>query len=549
MIRKKKNYFIGEELLRKKMITLEQVDHALSVQKETGEFLGQILVRFGYISESKLVELLADQFDLRLVNPAQLDIPKDVIKRVPPKVAQHYEIFPIGFERNKLVLALNEPPDFDVLQELSAILGTEIQVVLAEREKVAEAMQKHYGLGASIVESLARERRASQLQQGTAQTEAATAESIEATIGESSIRELVNQLLIDAQKKRASDIHIEPFADRLSVRYRIDGILQEASVPGQIREFHASIISRIKIMANLDISERRLPQDGRIKIRVQGEELDLRVSILPTAFGESLVIRILSPARLLKLDNLGFDPECLNHLRQVLKKPYGVILLTGPTGSGKTTTLYAALSELNDVGRKIITVEDPVEYQLDGIIQMQVHPKIDLTFAIGLRHMLRHDPDVLMVGEIRDAETAEIAIRSSLTGHLVFSTLHTNDSVGALTRLIDLGMQPYLVASSLECVIAQRLVRLLCPHCKAQKDDEYVAVGCGECNQTGYYGRTVIHEFMVIDDEIKNMLGDGATAMDIREAATRKGMRPLRESGLAKVKAGLTSRDEVMRVS
>lgn len=549
MIRKKKSYFIGEELLRKNLVTLEQITHALSVQKETGEFLGQILVRFGYINESKLIELLADQFELRIVDPTKIDIPKDVIKRVPPKVAQHYEVFPIGFEKNKLILAVNQPPDFDVIQELSAILGSEIQVVLSERAKIAEAMQKHYGLGASIVESLAREKRALKAEREVSATNIGGTEEIETTVGEASVRELVNQLLIDAQKKRASDIHIEPFADRLSVRYRIDGILQEASVPDQIREFHSSIISRIKIMANLDISERRLPQDGRIKIRVQGDNLDLRVSILPTAFGESLVIRILSPARLLKLDNLGFDSDCLVHLRNVLKKPYGVILLTGPTGSGKTTTLYAALSELNDVGRKIITVEDPIEYQLDGIIQMQVHPKIDLTFAVGLRHMLRHDPDVMMVGEIRDAETAEIAIRSSLTGHLVFSTLHTNDAVGAITRLIDLGMQPYLVASSLECIIAQRLVRLLCDNCKVKKGDEFVAVGCDQCNQTGYYGRTVIYEFLVMDDELKRLISEQPSAIGIREAAIHKGMKLLRECGMEKVKAGLTTRDEVMRVS
>ncbi|OGW82001.1 MAG: hypothetical protein A3G33_04445 [Omnitrophica bacterium RIFCSPLOWO2_12_FULL_44_17] len=547
MIRKKKTYFIGEELIRKNLVTLEQIGQALEVQEQTGEFLGRILVRFGFIPESKLIEVLADQFELRLVRPDEMEISKEVLQRVPPKVAHHYHIFPVEIKGNHLLIAMNEPPEFDVIQELNAILGIEIQVLLAERSRIDEAIQKHYGIGASIVDQLTKTKK----KQSKAQVEAqmGSTEEMEATAGESSVRELVNQLLMDAQKKRASDIHIEPFSDRLSVRYRIDGILQEAKVPDEIRQFHSSIISRIKIMANLDISERRLPQDGRIKISIQNEELDLRVSLLPTAYGESLVIRILSPARLLRLDGIGLAQDYLARFRQILQKPYGVILLTGPTGSGKTTTLYGALSSLNDVGRKIITVEDPVEYQLDGIIQMQVHPKIDLTFSIGLRHMLRHDPDVLMVGEIRDAETAEIAIRSSLTGHLVFSTLHTNDAVGAIARLLDLGMQPYLVSSSLECVIAQRLVRLICEKCKTKKDGEYIGQGCEQCNDTGFYGRTAIHEFLVLDDELRDMVARGMSALEIREASVKKGMRLLKDDGLSKVRAGLTTTAEVLRVT
>jgi len=302
-------------------------------------------------------------------------------------------------------------------------------------------------------------------------------------------------------------------------------------------------------MANLDISERRLPQDGRIKIRIQNEELDLRISLLPTAFGESLVVRLLSPTRLLNLEHVGLNASDLARLREILTKPSGIILLTGPTGSGKTTTLYACLSELNDVGRKIITVEDPIEYQLGGIVQMQVHPKIGLTFARGLRHMLRHDPDVMMVGEVRDAETAEIAIRSSLTGHLVFSTLHTNDAVGAVARLIDLGMQAYLVSSSLECVIAQRLVRLLCNECKKREGEEFVSVGCDHCSGTGYFGRTAISEFFILDQEIRDLIAQKAGALDLREIAIRKGLRLLKEDGFAKVRAGLTTRKEVLRVT
>ena len=547
MIKKQKNYMLGEALIRNGMITLEQLDQMLEVQKQTGEFLGQLLLRFGYLSETALIEILADQFELPLVDPEKMAIPKPVLERVPSKVAQHYHIFPIKIADGNLVLAMNEPPDFDLIQELSAILGMGIQVALAGRIEIEEAIRKHYGIGASIVERLAQ----SQKEVGTPVSGSirAAAEEMEASVGESSVRELVNQLLVDAQKKRASDIHIEPFPDRLSVRYRIDGILQEAKVPEAIKQFHASIISRIKIMANLDISERRLPQDGRIKIRIQGEELDLRISLLPTSFGESLVIRLLSPARLLKLDHIGLSDEYLSKLKQILAKPSGIVLLTGPTGSGKTTTLYACLSALNDVGRKIITVEDPVEYQLVGIIQMQVHPKIGLTFARGLRHMLRHDPDVMMVGEIRDSETSEIAIRSSMTGHLVFSTLHTNDATAAIARLIDLGMQSYLVASSLECIIAQRLVRLLCSKCKKKSGNEYMPVGCDQCGGSGFFGRTAIHEFFVLDEEIKNFISKKTSILELRELAVKKGMKLLRDDGLAKAKAGLTTDKEVLRVT
>jgi type II secretory ATPase GspE/PulE/Tfp pilus assembly ATPase PilB-like protein len=302
-------------------------------------------------------------------------------------------------------------------------------------------------------------------------------------------------------------------------------------------------------MAHLDISEQRLPQDGRIKIRVEEGELDLRISLLPTSYGESLVIRLLSSTELLKLEKIGLSELYLKQLREILKKPSGVILLTGPTGSGKTTTLYSCLSELNNIGRKIITIEDPVEYQLEGIIQMQVQPKIDFTFARGLRHMLRHDPNVMMVGEIRDPETAEIAIRSSMTGHLVFSTLHTNDAPSAIARLMDLGSAPYLVALCLECVIAQRLVRLLCSKCKKKQGSSYLPQGCDHCSNTGFYGRTAIHEFLLLDTEVKNLVANRAPASELREAATKKGMRPLKEDGLAKARAGLTTEEEVLRVA
>ncbi len=545
MIRKKKNYMLGEELIRRGLATLEQLDHAIQIQKKTGEFLGQILVRFGYLSETKLVEVLADQFELPMVDPAKAVIHKNILDRVPPKVAQHYHVFPVQMVDKNLIIAIDEPPDFDELQELQAILGTDIRLALAERHKIEEAIRKHYGVGASIVEKLTQAKKdGDDVVKKTSEVE-----QTESTAGEGSIRELVNQLMIDAKKKRASDIHIEPFPDQLRVRYRVDGILEEAKMPDEIVRFHSSIISRIKIMAHLDISEHRLPQDGRIKIKVQNEELDLRVSLLPTEFGESLVIRILSPTKLLSLEKIGLSDSHLKQLKEVIVKPYGIILLTGPTGSGKTTTLYACLTGLNTIGRKIVTVEDPVEYQLNGIIQMQVHPKIGLTFARGLRHMLRHDPDVMMVGEIRDAETAEIAVRSSMTGHLVFSTLHTNDAISAVIRLADLGIPPYLVGSSLECVIAQRLVRMICPTCKKKEGNAFKGAGCDKCEGTGYYGRNAIHEILVLDEELKTLVSQRISASDLREAAIKKGMHNLREDGLEKVRKGLTTEAEVLRVT
>ncbi|OGX06768.1 MAG: hypothetical protein A3G87_04285 [Omnitrophica bacterium RIFCSPLOWO2_12_FULL_50_11] len=548
MITKKKNFLIGEELVRRRVLIANELDRALQAQKETGEFLGKILIRSGSLREDQLLQILGDQFGLAFMDLSEASVPKPVLERVPPKAAQHYHVFPIAFKSGTLTLAVGEPSDFDLIQELRTILGAEVEIVLAERTKIDEAIQRHYGIGASIVERLSKSqglepRTAADLVMPTVTHE------LEEVAGEASVREFVNQLLVDALKKRASDIHLEPFSDRLRVRYRIDGVIEEVKLPEGIKRFHASMISRIKIMANLDISERRLPQDGRIKIRMKNEDLDLRISILPTAFGEALVIRLLSPARLLELERIGLSESNRYELRQILARPSGVILLTGPTGSGKTTTLYACLSELNDGSRKIITVEDPIEYQLDGIIQMQVHPKIGLSFASGLRHMLRHDPDVLMVGEIRDPETAEIAIRSSLTGHLVFSTLHTNDASGAVARLLDLGIEPYLAASSLECVIAQRLVRLICDECKKKVGDRCLGSGCSKCNGTGFYGRTAISEFLLLDEDLKNLVSRRVSSSEFRASAIQKGMAALRQDGLAKVRDGLTTECEVLRVT
>jgi len=561
-VMKRKNYFLGEELIRRGGATLEQVDRALSLQTETKESLGSIMVRLGFISEHALLEVLSDQLNLSYIDPMTAPIEKEALNRVPAKVAQHYHIFPIKVQNQGLLVVSNDPLRHELLEELRAILSTDIQFALAERRKIDQAIQRYYGTGASVLEDLVRDDlRKTKPKAGVSELQS-DVEDVGGSQAEGTVRNLVNQLLFDGQKKRASDIHIEPFADHLSIRYRIDGALVDANVPETIQKFHANIISRIKIMANLDVSEKRLPQDGRIKIKMEKDELDLRVSILPTTFGESIVIRILTPARLVGLDQIGFSSQHLIEIRKVLQKNAGIFLLTGPTGSGKTTTLYACLKELNEAGKKIITIEDPIEYQISGVVQMQIHPKIGLTFASGLRHMLRHDPDVLMVGETRDLETAEISIRSALTGHLVFSTLHTNDAPGAVARLMDMGIEAYLVASSLEGVIAQRLVRQICKNCK-QIDDKvptaipsgislsgitcYRGRGCEQCGGTGYYGRIAIHEVLVIDDYLRDCISRNMTLVQFRDEAVKRGMKRLAQDGIEKVKQGITTVSEVIQ--
>lgn len=395
-----------------------------------------------------------------------------------------------------------------------------------------------------------------------------TIDHIDETDSDASISKFLNQILFEAYQDRATDIHIEPFEDELQIRYRVDGVLMDAKVPSNIKHFKDSINSRIKILSNLNIAEKRMPQDGRFKVRVQGVDIDLRVSFLPTPFGESVVLRVLNSSSLYSFDQLGLNEKERAYLENLIVKPHGIIFLTGPTGSGKTTTLYSCLSRVNTEEKKIITIEDPIEYQLKGITQIQINPKVGLTFAHGLRSMLRHDPDIMMIGEVRDIETAEIAIQVALTGHLIFSTLHTNDAAGGVARLIDMGVEPYLITSTVECFIAQRLIRLCCPKCKKAsamtpeviKDFEgdvevdqsltiYQAEGCEACNFTGYSGREGIYEFLLMTDSIRELIMQRATANQIKDKAMSEGMRTLRQSGWEKVKAGLTTPQEVIRVT
>jgi len=525
------------------------------------------LVKLGFSSEQKIFTVLSRHLGIPYVRIKDKDISLAVIRRVPPKFATHYKIIPLEFNANVLTIAMADPLNVRILDDIKLLLNLEIKEVLSSEFEIIEAIGKYYGVGAETLEQIVSDNSPEQnLSLAKEETQ-----DLETLAEGASIVKFVNQILSEAIKSRATDVHFEPFQDELRTRFRIDGLLYNINIPESIRYFHAVIVSRIKVMAHLNISERRLPQDGRIKIKIEENELDLRVSILPTAFGESVHIRILSPEFFLDLDNIGLSPEEANVIEQVIKKPHGIIFVTGPTGSGKSTSLYACLARINSPAIKIITIEDPIEYQMKGISQIQVIPKIGLDFGAGLRHMLRHDPDVMMIGEVRDYETAEISIRAALTGHLVFSTLHTNDAAGAVTRLLDMGIEPFLVSSSLECLIAQRLVRLICPKCKTpikasgeilaqiKKDlagrladkalQLYEGKGCQDCRFTGYWGRTGIHEILTVTPAIRELILNHASSQQIKQKAISQGMRTLRQNGLQKVLLGLTTYNEVIRVT
>ncbi len=488
----------------------------------------------------------------------------DVLRElIPATVACRYKVVPLGTRGDHLLIALDDPEDVARIDEVRWLLRREVIPYRAKAEAIEEALRLIYGLGAEAVGTML----AGGEQEKYLDLDSSLTSDLEADSEEASIVRFVNELLIQSFRERATDIHIEPFEHQLRIRYRVDGVLHEFPVPESIRHLHPAIVSRIKIMANLNIAEQRLPQDGRIKVRTRQRELDLRISILPTPFGESVNLRILNSNQVtLGLEHLGLLPRDLAIIEKLLRKPHGIILVTGPTGSGKTTTLYSCLNRLNDNVRKIITVEDPIEYQLPGITQVQVNPKIGLTFAQGLRSMLRHDPDVMLVGEIRDQETAEVTIQVAMTGHLVFSTLHTNDAPSAVARLINMGIEPYLIAASVECIIAQRLVRVICPYCKTVMPPEdgrrelvsrylgkqlplYHGEGCDQCKHTGYYGRTAIYEFMVVDDDIRDHIVRKTPANQLRRIALEKGMVGLRQDGMEKIAMGITTVEEVLRVT
>jgi len=560
----KSHPLFGQMLLERQIITAEQLSSALEEQKKTSLALGVTLIRMGVVSdEHVLLPVLAEKHNIGFVFLKNIPVSMDVLARVPPKVANHYKVFPVKYEDRVLHVALSGSNAWDVavLDDLAMLTKARVCPLLATEKDILDAIHEYYGVGAETIEKMMTDNSPSAISK-------TVIEEIDEQGAEASISLFLNQVMYAAYKDHATDIHIEPFDEQLRIRYRIDGVLYDAKAPVNIRFFRDILISRIKILANLNIAEKRLPQDGRFKVNVNDQRLDLRVSFLPTPHGESAVIRILNSARLYSFDELGFTGEEREAIDKLLSKEHGTIFVTGPTGSGKTTTLYSCLVALNKDDTKIITVEDPVEYQLGGVIQVQVHADIGLQFSTVLRSMLRNDPDVLMVGEVRDMETAQIAIQAALTGHLVLSTLHTNDAASGITRLMDMGIEPYLIASAVECFIAQRLVRMVCVQCrkpvavtalmikdfgldpKAVSDvTVYESTGCSVCRMTGFQGRQAIGEFLLLDDSIRAMIIRRASAGEIKEQAIRKGMKTLRVNGWEKVVAGLTTPSEVIRVT
>jgi len=545
---------LGDILVEKGIITEKELKAAIAEQQRTGEILGQVLVKMGLVTEKVVLQVLSEQQGIPFLDLKNIKINENVIKKVPSKFAMHYKIMPVNLESNILTIAISNPFDMWPVDDLETHLGYRVERTLATSADILEAIRRYYGVGSDTIESiLAVEPRQERKEEAAVEEDV---QDLEKMAGNASIIKLVNQILRQAINDRATDIHIEHFRGDLFLRYRVDGVLYDIQVSEDIRKLYSAIVSRIKVMSGLNIIERRIPQDGRTKVKIGNNEYDLRISIVPTIYGENIVIRILATKMLFNLSGLGLSDRDYNVLNDLLKKTHGVIFVTGPTGSGKSTTLYASLSKLNTRDRKIITVEDPVEYELRGITQIQINPKIGLTFANALRSILRHDPDVMMVGEVRDFETAEITIQTALTGHLVFSTLHTNDAASGITRLLDIGVEPFLVSSSVTAFIAQRLVRVICEQCKEKykpRDSRYKVLyrgrGCKACSNTGYIGRTGIYEILVINDEIEKMIVNKASAGEIKEKALKTGMRTLRDDGWDKVAAGVTTPEEVMRVT
>ena len=559
---------IGRVLTKMGKVNREQVVEALDFQKRKGGALGRILIDLGYIKEADLNFALAAQRGYELISLEGRQITKEMIAAVPAQIATTNKVLPIEFDPNtkKLKVAMASPENFRALDDLRSLMGYDVQAVLADPDQIDKLVAKHYTAAAeSLGEILGELNNDDALKQLKDRGESIDLDSIKEAADSNPVRKLINLVLLQAIKDKASDIHFEPFEDEFKMRYRIDGVLYEMMPPPA--HIAPAISSRLKVMANLDIAERRVPQDGRIELNVNNLPIDLRVSVLPTMFGESVVMRVLDRSNVsLDLDKLGMRDDDLHTLRQLIHKPNGIVVCTGPTGSGKTTTLYSALRELNDPSSKLITAEDPVEYDIDGIIQCQIKAEIELTFARILRSMLRQDPDIILVGEIRDKETAEIAVQASLTGHLVFSTLHTNDAPSAIARLLDLGLEPFLVTATLEGIVAQRLVRRLCSSCKIEytpsleqlmelelrpEDVEgrkfWYGKGCENCNNTGYRGRQGIYEIMLLDDEMRDMIIKHASTQVLRIEAKKRGMRSLRQSGLMAIYDGVTSIEEVVR--
>ena len=564
---------LGDLLVNEGLISREGLQRALSEQKGSNEKLGSILVRLGLIQEDQLIGFLSRQYGIPSITLTQLDIDPEVVKLVPAQIAKKYEVLPVKRTGNALTLAMADPTNVFALDDVAFMTNLQVLPVVASQGAIRQAIERLYEPQASafsdVITAMEGEVPDVELVEGGEDVAPSKVDIFELKDAseEAPVVKLVNLILTDAIRRGASDIHLEPYEKVFRVRYRIDGVLQEMMAPP--KRLEAALLSRVKIMSNLDIAERRLPQDGRIKIRYSSREIDLRVSTLPTIFGEKIVMRILDKEALtLDLAKLGFDDWSMENFKKAISQPYGMILITGPTGSGKTTTLYSAVHTINSPDINIMTAEDPVEYNLKGINQVQVNEEIGRTFAAVLRSFLRQDPDVILVGETRDLETAQIAIRAALTGHLVFSTLHTNDAPGTIARLQDMGIPPFLVASSILLVLAQRLARRVCKECRDpyEADEEsltpyghvpqglgrvtlYKGKGCQTCNFTGMKGRIAIYEVMPISAEIRELILRGASASELRELAVQQGMKTLRQAGLLKVLEGVITAEEILRVT
>ena len=557
---------LGNLLIKSNLLSREQLVKSLEEQKLSGGRLGSQIVKLGYLKEEDLVSFLSKQYGVPSVNLAEFEVDESVIKLVPEDVANKHQIIPINRAGSTLIIAMSDPSNIFAIDDIKFLTGYNVEVVVASDSSIREAIDKYYDQSASLTSVM------SDLEdvdlELVDESEDIDVSELEKSTEEAPVVKLVNLILTDAIKKIASDIHLEPYEKEFRVRYRIDGVLYEMMRPPL--KLKNALTSRIKIMSDLDIAERRLPQDGRIKLKLgKGKEMDYRVSVLPTLFGEKVVLRLLDKSNLqLDMTKLGFEEGPLQGFKSAIHEPFGMVLVTGPTGSGKTTTLYSALSELNKISENISTAEDPVEFNLTGINQVQMHEEIGLNFAATLRSFLRQDPDIIMVGEIRDFETAEIAVKAALTGHMLLSTLHTNDAPSTINRLLNMGVEPFLVSSSLNCVIAQRLARKICNECEEEDDVSPQALidigvppeeasklkvhkgaGCPNCSNTGYRGRIAIYEVMMVGEEIKEFVLNGASAAEIKREAIRLGMKTLRKSALTKLAEGVTTVSEVLRIS
>jgi len=554
---------LGTILVEMDVIDEKKLEEGLNLHRQSDKKIGEALQELGFCTSEDVCQGLAMQSGLRYMDPTTIEIPKEVIKLVPESLAREHNIIPISKEDNRITIATCDPFDLFAQDNVRFAANADVDCVLASREAIIKAIDRHYGVSEDKITDLLD----NMGQDVEFREERELQEAIAAEGDDAPVIKLVTLIISEALKNRASDIHIEPMENRLRIRYRVDGVCFEVDSPP--KRLQGSIISRVKIMAKIDIAEKRRPTDGRIKVRLLGKEVDIRVSCLPATHGESVVLRLLDKSSVLYgIQELGFMDDDYKRFRNIIRRPNGVFLVTGPTGSGKTTTLYAALQELNTPDKKIITAENPVEYNISGLNQAEVKSGIGLTFARILRAMLRQAPEVILVGEIRDTETAEIAIQAALTGHLVFSTLHTNDAPSAITRLIDMGVAPFLVSSSIQAIMAQRLVRTICPHCKRPRDYKphelawvglreeevqgvtfYEGAGCKECSNTGYRGRIGIFEMMEMSNELRELAFRKASTNKIRDEAIVSGMRTLREDGVRKIIGGLTTVDEVLRIT